>query len=70
MTPIIKLSEKTNKQANKDSGWLSLFKIHISHTKSTVLDLYNVCTLATMHLNYSRQQESKNNLQFMILTYL
>ena len=39
---------------------------HISHTKHTLLDLFNVCSNHTP-LNYSGQ-ESKNNLQFIILT--
>ena len=39
-----------------------------SHTKQTVLDLYSVCS-DSAPLNYSGK-ESKNNLQFMIRTYL
>ena len=42
--------------------------IHNSHTKHTVLDLFNVCS--NHALINSSGQESKNNLHFMILTYL
>ena len=42
--------------------------MHTSHTKHNVLDLFNVCSNHAP-FNYSGQ-ESKNNLQFMILTYL
>ena len=42
--------------------------IHTSHTKHTVLDLSNVCSNHAP-LNYTGQ-ESENNLQFMIHTYL
>ena len=42
--------------------------IHTSHTKQTVLDLFVVCSNHAP-LHYSAQ-ESKNNLQFMIPTYL
>ena len=41
--------------------------LHLLHTKQTVHDLFNVCSNHAS-LNYS-EQESKNNLQFMILTY-
>ena len=43
-------------------------KIHTSHTKHTVLDLFHVCSNHAL-LHYS-EQVSKNNLQFMNLTYL
>ena len=44
------------------------FKTHISNPKHTVLDLFTVCSNHAP-LNYIGQ-ETKNNLQFMSLTYL
>ena len=43
-------------------------EIHISHKNHTVLDLFHMCSNHAP-LNYS-EQEPKNNLGFMILTYL
>ena len=43
-------------------------QIHTTHTKHTVLDLFHVCSNHEPSNNCG--QESKNNLQFMILTYL
>ena len=43
-------------------------RVQTSHTKHTVLDLFNICSNHAPQ-NYTGQ-ESKNNLRFMILTYL
>ena len=52
------LKKQTNKQQQQQN----------SHTKLAVLDLFNVCSNHAP-FNYSGQ-ESKHNLQFMILSYL
>ena len=51
----------------QNSSWL-FSKVHTSCTKHTVLDLSNVCRNHGP-LHYSGQ-ESQNNLQFIVLTYL
>ena len=70
------LNKKSKRSDDSDSSAKLLqklvlvmsLKIHTNHTKQTVLDLCNVCSNHAP-LNDSGQ-ESVNNLQFMILTYL
>ena len=67
------LRETNKKSKHSDDSHSSakimlVSKIHTSHTKHTVLELFDMCSNHAP-LNYSGQ-ESKNNLQFIILTHL
>ena len=63
-------TQTTHTQVHKFRNHISYVPwIHTTQTKDTVHDLFNVCSNHALSLNYSGQ-ESKNNLQCIILTYL